>query len=448
MSRLFSKIYAPLFASDAMAGIFSDEATIQSMLDVEAALARVEAAAGIIPPEAAEKIQDCCREDLYRAKKLGKATAKAGNPVIPLIKALTSEAGDAGGFVHWGATSQDVADTGLVLQMRDALAYMDKSLREFADPLAGLAKTHRDDPMPGRTFMQQGLPITFGLKVAGWLTAILKHSENIARLRNDISVLQFAGAVGTLASLGDGGQRIHEALATELKLRPSTLSWHSDRRQIFAVGAGLAGLSASIGKIATDIALMAQTEVGELAEPAGKGRGGSSTMPQKRNPIGAVSVKASTAHVQSLLMTIANNGDHDHERASGGWHAEWLAIPDMFILTAGAIERVTDICSGLEVDTARMRANLDITNGTIMAEAVMMTLAPHMGRDAAHHDVADACAKALEQNKHLKEIMIAGPHGKLLKKAEWDKVFDPMAYTGQATANVDAVLARYNNIKS
>jgi len=427
-----------------MAGIFSDENTIQSMLDVESALAQAEAKLGIIPKDAAKTIESVCSVKSYDVDALGAATAKAGNPVIPLVNELTAQAGKSGGYVHWGATSQDISDTGLVLQMGHAFRHLDVNIESLCKALARLAHKHRDDPMPGRTFMQHALPTTFGLRAAGWLSAILGYREKLPGITEHTAILQFSGAVGTLASLGDKAGEVESELARELGLAVPDMSWHTDRSRIFGAASFLAGLAAALGKIATDVTLLAQTEIGEISEPSGDGRGGSSTMPQKRNPIGAVSVKASTSHVQSLLATIAGHSDHDHERGSGGWHGEWLALADMFIFTSGALERMSAILGGLEVNTARMRANLDLTNGMIMSEAVMMALAPEIGRDEAHHCVADACKIATAEGRHLCEVMKAGPHGKLLTDAEWDTLFDPITYTGQAGRNIDRVLKRYN----
>ena len=444
MNNTQSRLYGPLFGSHAMSVIFSDEKTIQAMLDVEAALARTEARLGVIPEIAAKTIESACKVNLYDLDALGAAAAWVGNPVIPLVKALTEQAGEAGAYVHWGTTTQDITDSGLVLQLIHAFNHLDENIASMCKTLAGLAHKHRDDPMAGRTFMQHALPVTFGLRAAGWLSAILYYREKLPVIRTELAVLQFSGAVGTLASLGDRAGEIQRELAKELGLGSPDISWHTDRSRILSAASYIAGLASSIGKIATDVVLLAQTEVGEVAEAAGEGRGGSSALPQKRNPIVSVAAKASTSHVQALLATIATSGNHDHERGSGAWHAEWLSLADMFILTSGALERMGDILDGLDVNTARMRANLELTNGMIMAEAVMMALAPEIGRAEAHIAVTSACKVANSENRHLCAIMKAGPHGKLLSDTEWDNLFEPITYTGRAGANIDAVLSRYN----
>ncbi len=295
MTRSNSAFFAPLFASKAVAAIFSVQSTLQSMLDAEAALARAEAKTGTIPQKAANAIEKVCRVDLYEIDALGEATAKAGNPVIPLAKTLTHLAGDAGGYVHWGATSQDIFDTGLVLQMRKSFKEIEMHLESLCEVLASLATRHRNDPMAGRTFMQHALPITFGFRAANWLSPMLRHTERLKEALPRILTLQFSGAGGTLASLGADGDKIAATLGEFLDLPIADTSWHTARDRIAEAATWLALLAGSLNKIATDIALLAQTEIGELAEPEGKGRGGSSTMPQKRNPVGAAAVMMALA---------------------------------------------------------------------------------------------------------------------------------------------------------
>jgi len=448
MTRSRSALLDPLFASSSVQEIFSDRATIQAMLDAEAALIRAEAACGVVPESAVGQIESACDASLYDIAALGAATAKAGNPVIPLVKALIEQSGDAGGYVHWGATSQDISDTGLVLQMRNAFNKIDAHLESLCEALAGLAARHRGDPMAGRTFMQQALPVTFGLRAANWLSPLLRHRERLDQALPRILTLQFSGAVGTLASLGGDGDRVTAALARELDLPATETAWHTARDRVGEAASLLALIAGSLNKIATDIALLAQTEIGEVAEPGGKGRGGSSTMPQKRNPVGAASVKASTGHVQALASAVLTLPGHDHERATGGWHGEWLALPDIFIYAAGALERLSGICTGLEVDTERMRANLDSTGGQIMAEAVMMALAPQIGRDEAHHAVADACKQATAENRHLKDVIAAMPSAANIGKTQLDRIFDPATYTGSASARIDRVLDHHKRLKA
>jgi 3-carboxy-cis,cis-muconate cycloisomerase len=444
ISPLDSAIYGGLFTTPAMRAVFSDEARLQRMLDVEAALARAEAKLGLIPAEAAKEITakaDVARFDL---EAIGQGTELVGYPIVPLVKALCQAcAGDAGRYVHWGATTQDIIDTGLVLQLRDALDLIREELDRIETALAGLARRYRDTPMAGRTHLQHALPITFGFKCALWLAPLQRHRARLACLSEEVAVVQFGGAVGTLASLGIEGIRVMTALADELGLRAPPIAWHVGRDGLAEVAGFLGLLTGSLGKIATDVALLMQAEVGEVAEPYQEGRGGSSTMPQKRNPIACEFILACAKNVRQLVPVMLDAMVQDHERATGPWHAEWIALPQAFALTAGALHHARAMLEGLIVDPERMRRNLEISRGMISAEAVMMALAPHLGREQAHHLVAAACSRAIASGRHLREELRADSEfTRHLPAARLDELLDPRSYTGLAAAFVDRVLAQ------
>jgi 3-carboxy-cis,cis-muconate cycloisomerase len=443
VSAVDSEVYGRLFTTAAMRAVFDDRARLQRMLEVEAALARAEAKLGLIPEAAAAEIAAKAAIGLFDVEKIRAGTELAGYPIIPLVKALGDACdGDAGRYVHWGATTQDIIDTGLVLQMRDGLELIAADLAGIEVALADLAGRHRDVPMAGRTHLQHALPITFGFKCATWLAPLQRQRARLARLALDIAVVQFGGAVGTLASLGEGGIRVVEALAEELGLRAPRIAWHSGRDRLAEVAGFLGVLTGCLGKIATDVMLLMQTEVDEVREPYLKGRGGSSTMPQKRNPIACEFILAAARNVRQLVPVMLDAMLADHERATGPWHAEWVALPQAFALSAGALHHTRAILEGLEVDPARMRRNLDATQGMIVAEAVMMALAPAVGRQAAHHLVAAACRQAVETGRHLFEVLAA--HAEVtdhLAPERLRALLDPENYTGLAGAFVDRVLA-------
>ena len=415
------------------------------MLDVEAALARAQADLGIIPKGAAAAIGAACRAERYDFRSIGAAAADAGNALIPMVKALTAEVdGKAKGFVHWGATSQDIIDTATVLQIKDALGLFDRRLQRLADVLAAMARRHRRTPLVGRTWLQQALPTTLGLKAAGWLDAVLRHGERLAEVRGRALTLQFGGAAGTLASLGDRGLAVAERLGKHLGLEVAATPWHTGRDRVAEV-ATFAGLVAgTLGKIARDVSLMMQTEVGEALEAAAPGRGGSSTMPHKRNPVASASILAVAAMVPGLVATMLTAQVQEHERAAGTWSAEWRTLPDILKLTGGALQRATDLIEGLEIDAKRMRDNLDATGGLIMAEAVMMALGTALGRGEAHHLLEEASRKAVAERRHLRDVLMADAAVRRhLDEGALQRLFDPLAYLGSAETFVDRVLAAY-----
>lgn len=447
------RLTSALFSSEGMERVFSAHNTVQRMLDVEAALARALATEDIIPQQAVQPIADACHVQQIDLEALTHAAGDAGNLAIPLVKQLTAlvaaRDADAARHVHWGATSQDVIDTGSVLQLREALDLIAVELAEFADALAAQVHRHRLTPMMGRTWMQHALPITFGLKAAGWLDAVMRHQDRLVHLRRQIAVLQFGGAAGSLASLGNQGLTVASALAHELELQLPATPWHAHRDRIAETATTLGLLTGTLGKIARDISLQAQTEVAELAEPVTKGRGGSSTMPHKRNPVGCAAVLTAATRVPALVSTMLTAMVQEHERALGGWQAEWDTLPEIAALTAAALTQLRKIVEGLHVDAARMRANIDATQGLVMAEAVSLALAQELGRAAAHEMVEAACAQAVASAKPLKEIMLADARiSQRLSPAQLEQLFDPANYLGEAATFADRVLELHRQRKA
>ncbi len=438
-----SPVFGTLYGSDTMRAVFDEQALIQRMLDVEAALARVEARLGLIPDAAAEAITAAARTDRLDLSGLPASVRNVGYPVVGLVAALSRAAGpEAGRWTHWGATTQDILDTAVALQVKAGLALLRSDLLHLIAALAEQAETHRATVMAGRTHLQHALPITFGLKCAVWLAPLISHVERLDQLRPRVELVSFGGAAGTLASLGEHGIAVLEGLAGELALGAPWLPWHV-RREGLAEAVGFLGLlCGSLGKFATDIILLAQTELGEVAEPHAPGRGSSSTMPQKRNPIAAEYVLAAMRGVQALVPLMQGAMAQDFERATGPWQAEPLALPQAFVLAHGAVRHALFIAEGMIVDAARMRQNLEATGGLIVAEAVMMGLAPLFGREAAHHAVQAACDRARSGAIPLAAALAEIPEiAARLDAAELATLTDPARYLGSSDAFIDRVLA-------
>ena len=432
-----------------MRDLFSDHTRIQRMLDFEAALARAQARVGVIPVAAADAIAKNCTSSQIDFVALARDAELAGNVGIPLVNQLTAlvakNDAEAAKFVHWGATSQDAIDTGLVLQLRDALSSIDHGLADLSRALVAQIKQHRATLMAGRTLLQHALPITFGLKVAGWLDAVTRHRERIKELRPRILVLQFGGAAGTLAALGSRGNAIDAALAQELDLALPAMPWHGQRDRVVEVATVLGLVVGTLGKIARDVALCMQTDVGELAEPTAPGRGGSSTLPHKHNPIGCAVAMSAAIRVPGLVSTMLAAMPQEHERGLGGWQAEWETLPEILKLASGALNHMTTVLAGLEINVKRMRANLDQTNGLIMAEAVAMALSAHLGKLEAHRIVEQACNTAIKKSRHLREILAEEPLIQMqITAAELEKLMDPANYLGATQQFIDRVLAAAN----
>jgi 3-carboxy-cis,cis-muconate cycloisomerase len=401
----------PLFRWDEVDESFSDRARLQAMLDFEGALARAEAAAGVIPPSAARVISGRCSAELFDAGAIADAAARAGNLAIPLVRELSAlvarDDPEAARFVHYGATSQDAIDTGLVLQLRPALQRIDEELERLGDVLADMAGTHRSTVVAGRTWLQQAVPTSFGLKVAGWLDAVDRHR-----------------------------QRLVEQLAQP------TIPWHTHRDRLAEVATALGLCTGTLGKIARDISLHLQTEVAEVSEPAGEGRGGSSTMPHKRNPVGAATVLAAATRVSGLVGTMLSAMVQEQERGLGGWQAEWEVLPELVGLAGGAVRHLTQMVAGLDVDVEKMRANLEVTHGLVFAEAVQLALRQKGGAGDAHGLVERSCERARAEGRHLREVLAADPEvGKRLPAAELASLFDPQLYLRAAAELIDRVLA-------
>lgn len=439
------RLTSALFTTAAMHAIFCDRARVQAMLDFERALAVAQARIALIPASAAPAIAKECDATLYDLDAIGHATRETGNPAIPLVQALTARVAvadsDAARFIHWGATSQDVMDTGLVLQLVQAGTVIENDLLRLSRALMVLAQQHADTLLAGRTLLQQATPITFGLKVAGWLAAIDRHRARVRELRPRIAVVQFGGASGTLAALGDNGLNVAAALAEELRLALPEMPWHAHRDRVAEVATTLGLLVGTLGKIARDVSLLMQTEVAEAFEPAKPGRGGSSTMPHKRNPVSAAAVLAAATRVPGLVATMLSAMVQEHERGLGGWHAEWETLPEICLLAAGALAHTVQAIEGLEIDAARMAHNLELTGGLIVAEAVAMALAQKMGKAHAHEVVERASRSSVEQKKPLRNVLDADPEVRMhLTAADLDRLLDPRHYTGQAQALIARVL--------
>ena len=448
LGMLSSTLFGDMFGTAAMRSAFGELAFLARCAEVEAALTRAQARLGIVPGEAATAISAAAASvaanpeglDLMRLKR---ETETVGYPILPLVRQLADRAGAAGRYLHWGATTQDIMDTAAVLQIRDGLALIEADMTALRFHLAGLARRYRDTPMAGRTHLQHALPITFGFKAAVWLAAFDRHAARLGELKARVLTVQFGGAAGTLASLGEGetASASCRELARELGLAEPAITWHVARDGIAETVQFLALLGGSLGKIAFDVMLMAATEFAEAAEPFVAGRGSSSTMPQKRNPISCELILAAAKALRQHAGLILDAMVSDFERATGPWHVEWIALPESFGYAAGALHQAAFMLGGLIVDPARMEKNLGMTHGLIVAEAVMMGLAPHTGRNEAHDLVYDACRAAIEEDRPLCDVLletpaVAGPLGADKLRA----LTDPANYLGAAQAMVDRVL--------
>jgi 3-carboxy-cis,cis-muconate cycloisomerase len=441
---LDSRLFRDMFGTAAMRAVFADEALVGRYLEVEVALARAEARCGVIPAEAADAIARAADGIAIDWERMRRETENVGYPILALVHQLAEAAGEAGRYVHWGATTQDIMDTANVLQLRAALDLVAADIEALRGILATLAAKHRDTPMAGRTHLQQALPITFGYKVAIWLSAMDRHAERLEQLRPRALMGQFAGAAGTLASLGEDGFRVQQAFCEELGLHQPPITWHVARDGLVEAVSFLGLVTGSLAKIATDVMLMMSSEFGgEVMEPFVKGRGASSTMPQKRNPISSELMLATAKAVRQQVALMLDGMVQDFERATGPWHLEWLALPESFILAAGCLEQAKFALSGLTVDAARMRTNLDMTGGLIVAEAVMMAAAPALGRQHAHDVVYDACRAAITSGRTLAEALIEVPEvvEALGGRGGVEARCDPANYLGLAPRMVDRVLA-------
>jgi 3-carboxy-cis,cis-muconate cycloisomerase len=442
------ELFRPIFVPERFSEAVSGRAWVGAMLEAEGALAVAQARAGLIPRQAAETIVSCCDADRFVPEEIGRKGRVQGNPVPPLVRALTRAVSrvseDAAGHVHKGATSQDIMDTAAMLVSRHALGLILAEIDGISAACASLTDTYRDTIMPGRTLLQQALPTTFGLKAAGWLVSVLEVGTRLRELRESGLAVQLGGAAGTLASLGPVGTQVLGEFARELDLVEPVVPWHTNRIRVSDIGGALSLVAGVIGKISQDIILMAQTEVGEIAEPAGEGRGGSSTLPHKRNPILSVTAAANARRVLDLSHTLQVAMVGEHERATGAWHSEWEALSDALALSGGAAAAVREVTEGLEVYAEKMLENLNATGGLLLAENVATVAAEHLGRLEAHDLVEKASHRVLETGRSLREELLSEPRlGEVLSEGEIDAALDPAHYLGSAGEFVDRALKLY-----
>ncbi|MCF8985228.1 3-carboxy-cis,cis-muconate cycloisomerase [Pseudomonas syringae] len=451
MNRASNQLFDAYFMQPEMREIFSDEGRVQGMLDFEAALARAQARVGLIPPEVVADIELSCDARLFDFDALAIAIGSAGNSAIPLVKALgkqiAARSAEAERYVHMGATSQDVMDSGLVLQLRRAIVLLERDLSRLADAMAEQAQRHAGTPLAGRTWLQQATPVTLGMKIAGWLGAVTRHRQRLNEIKPRLLCLQFGGASGSLAALGDQAFSVAEALAGELQLALPEQPWHTQRDRLVEF-AGLLGLIAgSLGKLGRDVSLLMQTEVGEVFEPSAPGKGGSSTMPHKRNPVGAAVMISTAIRAPGLVATMLAAMPQEHERSLGLWHAEWETLPELCCLVSGSLQQALQVIPGLQVDAERMAINLQSTKGLVLAEAVSIALAQRIGRDAAHHLVEQCCRRAVEQGAHLRRVLGETPQvSEQFSSDELDRLLDPAHYLGQARHWVERAVAEHTRI--
>jgi 3-carboxy-cis,cis-muconate cycloisomerase len=445
-SAIDSLIFRNIFGSPAMREVWSDAFRTEKYLDWEAALARAEAKVGLIPQEAADEISRVCKVENIDFEAYAEETLTIGYPVLGLVHQIANLCrGDAGKYCHWGATTQDVTDSATILQIKASFDLIASDLDRAIAATVKLARDHRSTPMPARSNLQQAVPITFGFKMARLLATLDRHRVRLAEIRPRIEVLEFGGAAGTLATLGDKGLLVQEALTRELGLAQPEIAWHTERDRIAEAGCFLGLLTGTLAKFATDLKLMMQTEVGEASEPFVANRGSSSTMPQKRNPISCCYIHACAATVRQGVAALLDAMVEDHERATGPWEIEWIALPGVFTLAAGALAQACFLLEGLEVHTQRMRANLDATRGLIVSEAVMMGLAPKMGRDKAHDVLYAIIHSPAMGEKSLADMLLARDDvTAALSAVEIRRLTDPTSYLGLSEVMVDRVLSVIN----
>src|SRR3989475_918615 len=438
-------LFGPSLSTDLMLATVSDRAWVQAMLDVEAALARGESRVGVIPAAAADGIATHCRVDEFDVAQLGRAAVRSANPVMPLVNALRAAVPrDAAPYVHHGATSQDVLDTAMMLIARRGLDIILADLEKAAAAAATLADRHRTTIMAARTLLQQALPTTFGLKAAGWLIAIVEARSELARVAQTRLAVQFGGAAGTMAALADRGLDVARELSAELVLAQPTLPWHTARARVVEVASALGVAAGGSGKVALDVVLLAQTEVGEVSERAGAGRGGSSALPQKHNPVDPIEILAAVRGINAQVAVLLGAMAQEHERAPGAWQAEWPAFGDTLRLGGRAVSRLASLLAGLRVDPERMRRNLDLSGGTIMAEHVVMLLGERVDRVMARALVDAAVATATSAGRPFSDVLREDRAITIhLKPEELELALEPSGYLGVAGPLIDRALAAY-----
>ena len=443
-SIIDSHIFQGIFATDPMRQVWSDENRTAKYIEIERALAIVQARLGLIPQDAADEIVSHCHLEQIDMARLRQQTERIGYPILGVVTQINQLCRDKlGEYVHWGATTQDITDTATVLQIRAALALVEADLASLAQALARLAKQHRLTPVIGRSNLQQAIPVTFGYKMAGILSAVQRHQERLAQLKARVLVGEFAGAAGTLASLENGAMETQAGLCAELGLAQPVIAWHTIRDNIAECGAFLGLVGGTLGKLAMDVKLMMQTEVAEVFEPYHHGRGSSSTMPHKRNPIASCYIHAAISVVRQHAAALMDAMVADHERSTGPWEIEWIVLPEAFCLMAGALKQSIALVQGLEVDANAMRRNIEMTGGLVMTEAVMMGLGKFIGRETAHDLVYDLCRESIAKKVPLIDLLAAHPEIKRhVDRAALARMLDPANYLGQSGVMVDRVLAR------
>ncbi len=432
-----ARLIEALATTSPLADLFSDSSILQSMLDFEVALARAEAKVGVVPQSALAQIEAAAKAEDFDIATLASAALAAGTLSIPVVSALTKKVAardsEAAGFVHWGATSQDVADTAMVLLLKKAQVILQHDLSELEQSLARLSEEHANTVMLGRTLLQAAPPITFGLKAAGWLSAVRRGHQRMQEAFREALVLQFGGASGTLAALGDKGVAVAELLAAELGLSVPDGPWHTQRDRFAALLCACGVLAGSLAKMAKDVSLLCQNEVGEVSEPRQEGRGGSSTMPHKQNPVGSVVTLASNQRVASNVAAFLSCMAQEHERAAGAWQAEWPIIGAVMQGTGLAAASMAKVAQGMTVDEERMRENINATNGAIFAEKAMMLLAPKLGRGEAKKVLEGAVRKSVSERRPLKEVLEEIPEvTRILDQADLAAIDSPEEYLGSA----------------
>lgn len=438
-----SRLFGGIFGTAEMTALFSDEALVARYIDVEVALAQAQAGLGVIPQDAADAIAETANPARVDWPRLSARTTTVGVPILPLLEQMTDWAPDGlGQWCHYGATTQDIMDTADILQLRSGLDLISADLDRVADALAKLASEHVETPMAGRSHLQHALPTSFGFKVAGWLSAIDRHRLRLTQLRPRLENVSFGGAVGTLASLGDHGLAVRDGLAERLDLGVATVGWHTARDAVAEATGFLALLGGTLGKIGTDVILMMQTETGEVLEPYQPGRGASSTMPQKRNPIASEMMVAGAKILREQHGAMLDAMLQDHERGTGPWHIEWQAVPCAFITASGALRAARDMLEGLIVRPDEMLAGVFKTGGLIVAEAVMMGLAPALGRQRAHDLVHDCCRRSLTEGVDFIDALCDDPEISAAASREDLAGFaDPRNYLGTAPEMVRRYLS-------
>lgn len=443
-SIIDSDYYRDMFGTDEMRSIFSDQVRLQKWLQTEVALAKAQAEHNIIPKEAALKIIDAASMDNIDVKEMKEEFDKVGFPILPFVHQLTKACdSETARWVHYGTTTQDILDTGTVLQMKEAFPIIENDLKASIQALVKVSKEHRNTVMAGRTFQQQAAPITLGYKTAIWLDELLRHKERLEQLKPRVLVGQCSGAVGTFATLGDKGMDVQESMMDELGLHTPEITWHVARDRWGELLSWFSLVAATLGKIANEIAILMRTEIAELSEPFETGRGASSTLPQKRNPIECEPILAIAHKMRELASSQHTAMIQEHERGVGQMHLEWMLIPEAFVLMSGSLFHTKNILSGLYVNKEQMRKNLEMGGGLLMSEAVMMGLAPKIGKKKAHDLVYEIAGNAYEKGLTLKEALIQDEKvSSLLTSSEIEDLLNPINYTGVASKMIDKVLVK------